>query len=179
MSFKVKGFEQEFETITEYKEAERLRKQTESALSLEEMEQKVISITATVIPASEETLEKTITSIEARISELSRKVDDVVNSPPSEEFPGLNKQGLSFGLTLRGESKGVSYTLEVIEGGYLCSNGSIYESLSGAALGVSGNRRSGWKFWKTIHGTEIGVITGRFKKDEHEPNPFTGAAYLS
>ncbi len=79
--------------------------------------------------------------------------------------PTHNKEGLQIGLILRGESKGRFFTLEVLDDGYCCSDGSIYESLSGAAQGVSGNRRSGWKFWTDVAGTPIGETTGRFKRN--------------
>jgi hypothetical protein len=62
-----------------------------------------------------------------------------------------------------------------MEEDYLCSDGNIYQSLSGAALGVSGNRRSGWKFWKDIEGNAIGELTGRFK-GESRTNPFRTSA---
>jgi len=164
MAFKVKGFDQEFETIVEYEEAERLREQAEESINEISTRETLIKVTATVIPATKETLEKAITNVEATLSELTQKIDGLLNVNFEKESPGVNKQGLVFGLTLMGESKGKSYTLDIIEEGYLCSDGKIYESLSGAALGVSGNRRSGWKFWRDSDGEEIGKSSGRFRE---------------
>ena len=102
--------------------------------------------------------------MEVKLEELIETVRTLQTPNP----PAENKEGLQVGTTLRGESKGDRYTIEVIEDGYLCSNGEIYQSLSGAALGVSGNRRSGWKFWKDIHGTSIVELTGRFDSGHNE-----------
>ena len=168
MAFRVKGFDQEFNTIKEYKEAERLRIEAEKSISNTKPEEKITHVTATVIPASEGLLESTIAKLEEKISDLSQRMDTLGDNLTQGTPPEANRQGLPIGLTLRGESKGREFTLETIKGGYLCSDGNIYDSLSGAALGVSGNRRSGWKFWKTIHGVEIGEVTGRFKKNERD-----------
>jgi hypothetical protein len=163
--FTVKEFPgQLFRSMEEYTEARRLRRDTEAELAdraqVYEDEPQKARITATVIPAAPGLLETRMAAFESMIAALESTVAELVeriHGPPEK-----NKEGLQIGATLRGESKGESFTLEVIEDGYLCSDGSIYDSLSGAAQGVSGNRRSGWKFWKDIHGTSIGDLTGRF-----------------
>jgi hypothetical protein len=149
-----------FNTLEEFNEARRKRSEVEANISTRTEE--ITKVTATIIPAPRDLLEKKISSLEGRMQNLESKI---------AAAPTHNKEGLAIGTTLRGESRGQSYTLDILDEGYLCSDGNIYDSLSGAALGVSGNRRSGWKFWKDVAGTPIGEVTGRFKR--HAPNnPF-------
>ncbi len=150
-----------FDTFKEFEEARRKRKEVESTLA--EKTEEITSVTATVIPAPKELIERRVVDLEAKMDKLLRLVS---------KRPTRNKEGLQVGLTLRGESRGKEYTLETLEEGYLCSDGTIYDSLSGAALGVSGNRRSGWKFWRDVAGTPVGEVTGRFKKRDATNNPF-------
>jgi hypothetical protein len=128
----------------------------------------VTKVTATVVPAPKDLLERRVAEIEQKVDSL---IDMIQRGKPA--LSDKNKEGLKVGTILRGESKGKDYTLEVLpeDEGYLCSDGQIYDSLSGAALGVSGNRRSGWKFWKDIEGTPIGEVSGRFAKNAGA-NPF-------
>jgi hypothetical protein len=114
-------------------------------------------VTATVIPVPKDALERRVALLEGVVRQLR-----------TEEEGGrvLNKDRLPIGMVLEGESKGQSHTLEILEEGYLCSTGEISATLSSAAEVVSGNRRSGWAFWKDGQGTPIGEITGRFKKRE-------------
>ena len=169
MPFTVREFPgQLFRNMGEYKEAQILRRNTEADLADRAQvyadEPQKTRVTATVIPAPKQLVERRVAVIEAKLETLIDKVDAMQSpSPPAE-----NKEGLQVGTTLRGESKGSRFTLEVLEDGYLCSNGDIYPSLSAAALGVSGNRRSGWVFWKDIHGTSIGELTGRFDSGHNE-----------
>jgi hypothetical protein len=146
--------------MEEYGEARIRRTEVEADLNdrarAYEDEPQKARITATVI-STPGLVERRITEIEVKVEGLIEQVRVLSEPIP----PAKNKEGLQVGTTLCGESKGNRFTLEVIEDGYLCSNGDIYDSLSGAALGVSGNRRSGWVFWKDIHGTPIGEITGR------------------
>ncbi len=169
MPFHVKEFPgQLFRNMNEYKEAQILRRNTEANLAdLAQVyadEPQKTRVTATVIPAPRQLVEKRVAAIESKLDALI----DTVRTLQEPGHPAENKEGLQVGITLRGESKGNRFTLEVIEDGYLCSNGDIYQSLSGAALGVSGNRRSGWVFWKDIHGTSIGELTGRFGSGHNE-----------
>lgn len=149
-----------FDSMDEFEEAR--CKRTEVETSIAERSEEITTVTATVIPASKDLLEK-------KVSDLERRMQDLEGKVASE--PTKNKEGLKIGTTLRGESRGRSYTLDVLDTGYLCSDGNIYDSLSGAALGVSENRRSGWKFWKDVSGTPIGELTGRFKRNASN-NPF-------
>jgi len=169
MPFTVREFPgQLFRDMGQYKEAQRLRQNVEADLAdparIYEDEPQKARVTATVIPAPQQLVERRVAAMEVKLEELIETVRTLQTPNP----PAENKEGLQVGTTLRGESKGDRYTIEVIEDGYLCSNGEIYQSLSGAALGVSGNRRSGWKFWKDIHGTSIGELTGRFDSGHNE-----------
>lgn len=169
MPFTVREFPgQLFRNMNEYKVAMKLRKEIHANLEDRELiyedEPQKVRVTATVIPADQHLVERRVAIIESKVDALADRFDALLEPSP----PAKNKEGLQVGTTLCGESKGDRFTLEVIEDGYLCSNGDIYQSLSGAALGVSGNRRSGWVFWKDIHGTSIGEITGRFGSDHNE-----------
>ncbi len=149
-----------FDSIDEFNEARRKRTEVESSIA--ERSEEITTVTATVIPASRDLLARKMSALERKIEDLERKITPT---------PTRNREGLKIGTTLRGESRGEGYTLEALDEGYLCSDGNIYDSLSGAALGVSGNRRSGWKFWKDVAGTPIGELTGRFKRNASN-NPF-------
>ena len=171
MAFTVRDFPgQLFKTIEEYEEAKCKRRDIEESIA--ERSEEITQVTATIIPAPRELLERKVVDLEGKISKLSSAIEKLSVSKTNQ--PGKkkrNKEGLKIGTILQGESRGQKYTLEVLEKDYLCSDGTIYQSLSGAALGVSGNRRSGWKFWRDIEGTPIGAIVGRFKSESKE-NPF-------
>lgn len=169
MPFRVREFPgQLFSTMAEYEEAKQRRREVEAELAdrakYYDDEPQKMRVTATVMPADPGLVERRVAAIESKLDALIEEVRALKEPDP----PAVNKEGLRVGTTLRGESKGRKFTLEVIEDGYLCSDGNIYQSLSGAALGVSGNRRSGWVFWKDIHGTSIGEITGRFNGEPNE-----------
>ncbi len=167
MPFTVKEFpEQLFKNLSEYEEAKRKRQSIEESIA--ERSEEITHVTATVIPAPKALLERTIAGMQKQISDLQKLVSSKIK-PEVKTKP--NKEGLPIGTILQGESRGKKYTLEVLDENYLCSDGTIYQSLSGAALGASGNRRSGWKFWRDIEGNPIGELTGRFK-DESRSNPF-------
>jgi hypothetical protein len=151
---------QEFKTFEEFEEARRLQHETHARIDAKAEE--ITKVTATIIPAEPKLVERRVVELEKKVDALMRNV----SAGPTE-----NKEGLMIGTILRGESRGEKYTIETLDEGYLCSDGNIYDSLSGAALGVSGNRRSGWKFWKDVAGIPIGEITGRFKKNASH-NPF-------
>ena len=162
MPFTVKEFPgQRFETIEEYTEAKSRRASIEQRLEARAMEpdrEELTRVTAIVLPAPPRVVETKLVELEGEVSRLSKLINKLLENPKME------KRDLEIGTILHGESQGRKFTVEVLENGYLCSDGKIYESLSGAALGVSGNRRSGWKFWKDITGTPIGVVIGRFSE---------------
>lgn len=159
MPFTVREFPgQRFDTFEEYEEAKKRRADIEAKLATRS-ETEVTRVTATIVPAPRELVEGRMSELEAQLAKISSMVQSLKQS---QEASFVNEEGLKIGTVLQGESKGRKYTLEVLEEGYLCSNGQIYESLSGAALGVSGNRRSGWKFWRNSKGHPVGESTGRF-----------------
>ncbi len=171
MPFTVKEFpDQLFKNIPEYEEAKRKRRSVEESIA--ERSEEVTHVTATVIPAPTALLERTIAGMQRQISDLRKLVSSKIK-PEAKTKP--NREGVPIGTVLQGESRGKKHTLEVLDEDYLCSDGTIYQSLSGAALGVSGNRRSGWKFWRDIEGNPIGKLTGRFK-DESRGNPFRASS---
>lgn len=156
-----------FSTVEEFEEARRKRAEIETNLAQRaSIADDIVRVTATIIPAPKDLLERKVVSLERQVEEIRQKLSSIVSEEATH-----NREGLSIGTVLRGESRGEEYTLEVLEEGYLCSNGKIYDSLSGAALGVSENRRSGWKFWKDVAGIPVGEITGRFAKNASN-NPF-------
>ena len=159
-----------FSTIEEFDEARSKRSAVETILAQRAGQspmEEITRVTATIIPAPRDLLEKKIVALERKLEEMGQKL----SSLPTAEDPTHNKEGLSVGTVLRGESRGKEYTLEVLDESYLCSDGQIYETLSGAAYGVSGNRRSGWVFWKDVAGISIGDTSGRFAKHASR-NPF-------
>ena len=175
MPFHVKEFPgQVFRTIDEYVEAKRRRRSVEDSLA--ERSEEITRVTATIVPAPRGILERNITDLQKQISDLSSEVQRLASKKnPTAPKNKINKEGHQVGSILQGESRGKKYTIEVLDESYLCSNGNIYQSLSGAALGVSGNRRSGWKFWKDIGGNPIGKLTGRFESAT-QANPFRARA---
>lgn len=73
-------------------------------------------------------------------------------------FPGIiqgpvekNKDNIPINTVLIGTSFGKSFFLEVNRYNYKVGK-NLYLTLSSAAEAVSGNRRSGWTFWKTSSG---------------------------
>lgn len=135
-------------------------------------DEEVMSVTATIVPSPQYALERRVILLEQQLESVIRQLE-----AKSDKKTTLNNDNLPIGMVLKGESKGESHKLEVLEEGYLCSTGEIVATLSAAAEEVSGNRRSGWKFWTDGQGTPIGEITGRFEKHELK-DPF-GAVGVS
>lgn len=71
-----------------------------------------------------------------------------------EEKKKTNKVEIPEGTVLTGQTRGLSYFLQVRDGGFYVGI-TKYDSLSAAAAGVSGVRRSGWTFWKLPDGKTI------------------------
>lgn len=65
-----------------------------------------------------------------------------------------NKVEIPEGTVLTGKTKGLSYFLHVKDGGFYVGI-TRYDSLSAAAIGVSGVRRSGWMFWTLPDGKTV------------------------
>jgi hypothetical protein len=71
-----------------------------------------------------------------------------------EEKKKENKVEIPEGTVFTGHTKGLSYFLQAKEGGFYVGI-TRYDSLSAAAEGVSGVRRSGWTFWKLPDGKTV------------------------
>ena len=149
----------EFTTVEELKEAYSKRENIEK--ELESRSEEITKVVATIIPAPPELIESRVVSLEKEMEELRSQIGSSEEDP---ETNPVNKDNLPIGMVLQGESKGRKYTLEILAEGYLCSTGHIEPTLSAAAQKVSGNRRSGWKFWCDFYGNPIGEATGRFSK---------------
>lgn len=81
--------------------------------------------------------------------EIDNKINGVIEKKKKE-----NKVEIPEGTVLTGKTKGLSYFLQVKEGGFHVGI-TRYDSLSAAAEGVSGVRRSGWTFWKLPDGKSV------------------------
>lgn len=68
--------------------------------------------------------------------------------------PELNKDGIPINMVFLGTTFGQSFLLTVHKFNYSIGN-KTYETLSAAAEAVSGNRRSGWAFWKGMDGRTV------------------------
>lgn len=165
MSFVVKGFPgRTFESLEEYKKA-KAEQDAGPPSEVQPVKSEPAQLTAHILPAPKELLEARLAGLEHRVSKIGAILRTLVLAHKQKTSPTKNREGLPIGVTLNGESKGQGFTLEVLADGYLCSNGSIYPSLSNAAHGVSGNRRSGWLFWRNEEGRPIGEVTGRFERN--------------
>jgi hypothetical protein len=112
-----------------------------------------------------------ITALEQRIYYLTNCLDslftmvkEVRDDANKEEDHNLNhvieekkkadKVEIPEGTVLTGETRGLPYFLKVRDGGFYVGI-TKYDSLSAAAEGVSGVRRSGWTFWKLPDGKTV------------------------
>ena len=124
-----------------------------------------------VVDAEPATLEEKVDHLEKRmfyltnamdslfttIKELSDKINrerdnrlgDVIEAKKKE-----NKVEIPEGTVLTGKTKGLSYFLHTKNGGFYVGI-TKYDSLSAAAEGISGVRRSGWTFWKLPDGKTV------------------------
>lgn len=77
------------------------------------------------------------------------KISDVIEAKKKE-----NKVEIPEGTVLTGKTKGLSYFMHVKDGGFYVGI-TRYDSLSAAAEGISGVRRSGWTFWRLPDGKTV------------------------
>jgi len=89
-----------------------------------------------------------IKSSDDTIEVMPEKNEMSITTLPKGE---LNKDNIPINTLLIGVSLGKPYILTVQKYNYRIGS-TEYETLSAAAEGVSGNRRSGWVFWKTSDG---------------------------
>lgn len=117
------------------------------------------------------TNEEKISSLEQRVSFLTssmdsvftmvKKLGDKIDTNRNRDIGALiekkkkeNKVEIPEGTILTGTTKGLNYFMHIKDGGFYVGI-TRYESLSAAAEGVSGVRRSGWTFWKLPDGKNV------------------------
>lgn len=101
-----------------------------------------------------ETVEERLAALEAQIELLVKSISTATKGEKKDTLahnPDINKDGLPFFINLIGVTRGTPYVLSVMPDAYYVGN-RPYASLSAAAKGVSGVRRSGWTFWKLPNG---------------------------
>ena len=119
--------------------------QTEPATAPVSMEQRMAAIETRQlhITNSIDSLFQIVKSLRDKSSkDQDTKINEVINKKKKEQ-----KIEIPEGTMLHAASKGLSYFCRVEAGGFKVGATS-YESLSAAAEGVSGVRRSGWTFWR-------------------------------
>lgn len=85
---------------------------------------------------------------------LRSELEGLESSSPAPEPEPQTVEGVPEGTTLSGQTRGTTYYLTVKNGIFMVG-ASQYKSLSAAAEGVSGVRRSGWTFWKLPDGRTV------------------------
>jgi len=94
-------------------------------------------------------------SLFAMVKEMSDGIDGAKAAEREKVIKEQKeKQAIPEGTILTGTSKGLSYFLHVKEGAFYVGI-TRFDSLSAAAEAVSGNRRSGWTFWKLPDGRSV------------------------
>jgi hypothetical protein len=81
--------------------------------------------------------------------ESDSKINSVIEAKKKEK-----KVEVPEGTVLTGKTKDLSYFLQARDGGFYVGI-TRYDSLSAAAEGVSGVRRSGWTFWRLPDGKTV------------------------
>lgn len=106
---------------------------------------------ATATVESKENTDLQITKLEAQITMLTALLKKQESSKPKVIEGETTKDGVPINMCLVGISRknDFPYILITKEDGYYIGN-TKYNSLSAAAEAVSGCRRSGWTFWKTV-----------------------------
>lgn len=102
-----------------------------------------------------------LTSAFDSLARMVKEIRDDYGKDKDEKLNGLieekkkaGKAEIPEGTVLIGTTRGLSYFLQVKDGGFFVGT-TKYESLSAAAQGVSGVRRSGWTFWKLSDGRSV------------------------
>jgi hypothetical protein len=124
-----------------------------------------------VINEQPQSTEEKVVMLETRIFDLGnalasmfamvKALQDDRNAERNNKLAGIieakkkdNKIEIPEGTILTGKTKGLSYFLHVKDGGFYVGI-TRYDSLSAAAIGVSGVRRSGWTFWTLPDGKTV------------------------
>jgi len=88
------------------------------------------------------------------LREESSRDQDVKINETIEKKKKEQKVEIPEGTTLHCKTKGLSYFCQVKPDGFYVGE-TQYDSLSAAAEGISGVRRSGWTFWKLPNGKTV------------------------
>jgi hypothetical protein len=102
-------------------------------------------------------LTSSLDSMFAMVKELRDHVrgeGDKKRTEMIEQNQATGKHEIPEGTILTGSTRGISYYLEVRADGFYVGV-TRYETLSAAAKGVSGVRRSGWAFWHLPDGRSV------------------------
>lgn len=110
------------------------------------------------LEALEQQLNQIVLSLDS-LFRMLKKIREIVegkkDSAVNEKIKQVKSQNkIPEGTVLNGVTRGVPYYLEVKDGSFFVGI-TKYETLSAAAEGVSGVRRSGWKFWKLPDGRTV------------------------
>lgn len=124
-----------------------------------------------VIDAAPMGTEEHIANLESRVYHLTNALDSLflmvkeLRDDRDKEKDGKlnavieinkkeNKVAIPEGTVLTGKTNGLSYFMHVKDGGFYVGI-TRYDSLSAAAEGISGVRRSGWTFWRLPDGKTV------------------------
>lgn len=124
-----------------------------------------------VINEQPQNTDEKVVMLEARVFDLGNALDSMFtmvkalqddrHAERNNKLAGIieakkkdNKVEIPEGTVLTGKTKGLSYFLHVKDGGFYVGI-TRYDSLSAAAIGVSGVRRSGWTFWALPDGRTV------------------------
>ncbi len=102
-------------------------------------------------------LTSSLDSMFTMVKKLGNKIDTNRNRDIGafiEKKRKENKVEIPEGTILTGTTKDLNYFMHIKDGGFYVGI-TRYESLSAAAEGVSGVRRSGWTFWKLPDGKNV------------------------
>lgn len=85
-----------------------------------------------------------------RVLGLEAKRSAHVNEETSAQAPAWVTKGVRFpsGTEFRATHKGVPYFARVVDGAFQMADGSRHDSLSAAAISITGNSVNGWRFWE-------------------------------
>jgi len=91
-------------------------------------------------------IEKHIKELEKRLHQVEKEVRSFIRDKNTLVSESAKVPDVPYDVLFVGHSRGRQYTMIHTKEGFKVGN-RIYPSLSAAAEGVSGVRRSGWTFW--------------------------------
>jgi len=138
------------------------------ALGEEDMSEELAEVEPAEEPAS---VDQKLAAIELRLFHITNSIDslfqivkglrdksykerDIKINKTIEQKKSEKKIEIPEGITLHGSTNGLSYFCQVKSDGFYVGE-KRYDSLSAAAAGISGVRRSGWTFWRLSDGRTV------------------------